>query len=92
VQAGSFSNAEHAEWLRAKLQKVGLPVWTSKTTVDGKSFTRVRIGVTTSTADVQDLVDKIRERYQGPAWLAMIENRSEVPSGLLRRTRDYFGS
>ena len=55
VQVASFVNAASAQALQTRLRGQGVPVWTTPARVQGREYTRVRIGVATTTVSYTHL-------------------------------------
>ena len=91
VQVASFLNAGTAQALRARLQRAGVPAWTTTATVGGQEFTRVRVGGATTEAAARAVADKIRATYHWPVWVTKVENRAVLPADVLNATRTYAG-
>lgn len=89
VQVSSYEKEAPALWWVAELKKQGIPAYTTKATVDGKEWTRIRVGAAVSGADAHMLADKIHAVYKWPTWIVMVEDKSELPSDALSATRAY---
>lgn len=95
VQVASFISGSRARALQARLERDGVPAWTSTMVTPvvegGETFTRVRIGVATTGAEARELADKVRARYNWPVWITLVEDRSAMPPNALRATRSFVG-
>lgn len=91
VQVAAFVNAASARALIDRLEKDGVPAWTSTTTLGGEQFTRVRVGVATTGDEVRTLAEKVRAQYHWPVWITLVEDRSAVSATTLVASRSYAG-
>jgi cell division septation protein DedD len=95
VQVASFISGSRARALQARLERDGVPAWTSTMVTPvvegGETFTRVRVGVATTGAEARELADKIRAKYNWPVWITLVEDRSALPPNALRATRSFVG-
>lgn len=89
VQVAAFLNASSAEALRARLERQGVPVWTTTTTVHGQRFTRVRVGASTTPAGARAVAARIQRTYGWPIWLTTVSDRAALPDDALGATRAY---
>jgi len=94
VQVASFISGSRARALQARLERDGVPAWTSTMVTPvvegGETFTRVRIGVATTGAEARELADRIRAKYNWPVWITLVEDRSALPPNALRATRSIL--
>jgi cell division septation protein DedD len=89
VQVAAYMNAASAQALRTRLERQNVPVWTTTARIGGQDFTRVRVGVATSTADARALATKLRNEFKWPVWITTVADRNSLPAEVLAASRTY---
>lgn len=87
VQVASFTNPASAELWTDRLERQGLPVWTSVAEVGGRTYYRVRVGAATTLSDARRLGQSLSERYEWPVWVAPLAAADRPPAGAVENTR-----
>lgn len=91
VQIAAYLSREDAEALAAQLRGRGLPIWTVNVRVDGRDWTRVRVGASPDLAEARDLGRWITRSYNSPVWVAPVDANAEpVPADAVDETRRFM--
>ncbi|MFW6078254.1 MAG: SPOR domain-containing protein [Gemmatimonadota bacterium] len=92
VQIAAYLDSADAERLAGLLRARGLPLWTTRTTVDGTEWTRVRVGALPGLREARELGSWITREYDSPVWVAPVDQATEpVPTDAVERTRELLG-
>ena len=91
VQMGAFLNPDSAVVQRDRLANLGLPAWTADQEVEGRQFSRVRIGAASTGSEARRLGEILTERYGWSIWVALVTSTGSVPDGAVEATRDLIG-
>lgn len=92
VQVAAFLSADSARIWSERLERRGLPVWTSVHVEGGRTFHRVRIGADARLAEVRRLGQRVGSDFNWPVWIAPVESTARIPADLVERTRAHLGS
>jgi cell division septation protein DedD len=91
IQMGAFLNPDSAVVQRDRLANLGLPAWTADQEVEGRQFSRVRIGAASTGSEARRLGEILTERYGWSFWVALVTSTGSVPDGAVEATRDLIG-
>jgi len=93
AQIGAFLEPGTARSLMARLERQGVPVWTTNAVVAGREYHRVRIGAAETMEEARALRERIRRSYSWPVWIAPLGRAEleEVPPEAVGATRVWVG-
>lgn len=87
VQVAAFTEATSASEWTGRLQRQGLPVWTSVAELGGQTFYRVRVGAVPTVSEARALGSMLSQRYEWPVWVAPLTPSDRIPQGAVEDTR-----
>lgn len=87
IQVAAFLEPATAEEWAGRLRSQGLPVWTSITEYQGRTFHRLRVGVVGAFSDARRLGAMVAERYEWPVWVAPVTPADPVPDDAVAATQ-----
>lgn len=87
VQVAAFVEPGTARSWEGRLSRQGLPAWVSMAELRGRTFYRLRVGVTQSFSDALRLGRVVTDRYEWPVWVAPLSAADALPEGILESTR-----
>lgn len=92
VQVAAFAEPASATEWEERLQRQGLPVWTSVAEVGGQTFYRLRVGAAPSVSEARRVGGMIMKRYEWPVWIAPVTAADRPPEDALQMTRTLIES
>lgn len=92
VQVAAFTEPSSASEWEDRLERQGLPVWTSVAELRGRTFYRLRVGAAPNVAEARRLGEMITSRYEWPVWIAPVEPAERIPEDAVRATRQVIQS
>lgn len=87
IQVAAFTDAGSATEWSGRLQRQGLPTWTSVFEQEGRTFYRVRVGAVPTVAEARRLGSMLSQRYEWPVWVAPLTPADRIPDDAVANTR-----
>ncbi|HKJ93662.1 MAG TPA: SPOR domain-containing protein [Longimicrobiales bacterium] len=91
VQIGSFSDAQvdRANKVVAEMKSQGIPVWVTRTEVQGRMMNRVRVGALPDKSAAESLGRYIHSAFDEPTWVTHVDASDQVPDGTVEKTQAF---
>lgn len=90
VQIAAYQSSAGARALAEKLQRRGLPVWTSEFQHEGRTYHRIRVGAHPSLGEMRKLGARISEEFKQDVWVAPVDGSTPIPADAVAETRVYL--